>query len=538
MIVTVVIFAIAMIFTNILAPTADVSALPNIKNDGILFLICSGIFLIVNLLIFTQLIFITNGTSFGVKDEETGKLLINKRLFYLVLFSFLFVISIYTLLDVFLPDVPLFLPVIFIAMNLINIMQLNIPGLTDLSAIDFYNTFRNGLFDIIFLVFMVIPIVALVIILTSKARKRISEQLEGENELDYIGKNFFKLLLFLLSPFFGFFILVNILNNILNVDLLFLIIIVLVVLFLVWLFILFKLLRDHGKMILTMLQNILIFAVIPLLVFFWILPALIVTMFDVIGLLISGTVFDIQLIITGWETFITYLLDPLTIVITNFLILTLIATFVVGIAEGLSVVSLADVFKTGGLFVMISTLVKSFLFLGVWGSLLYNYLYFIWLELEKLGIQLPPFSFTDLLTLITNFMDELVIVFPIFIPLMVLVLPLYLVIASAFRFFVTSIIAERVDRMDYFMIITSTACVLILLHLLADIAQLGIVNAPFDSLGTENILSFAVVVLQIGEAVFFFLGVLLVPVLVIMYSKRDKKSEEIETKEIEIKEIN
>ncbi|MFW9993067.1 MAG: hypothetical protein ACFFD4_13570, partial [Candidatus Odinarchaeota archaeon] len=209
LIVVILVFTITMFFTFNFADTVDINDLPNVKIEIIPYLISSGILLIMTLWIFTKFIIVTNGVEFGVRDAETGKFNKNNRFIYLLLFSVLFVTATFILLDVFFPDVPLFLPEVIISMQLMAILQLNIPGLTDLSALDFYNTFRNVIFDLVFLFFIFIPVIALGIILTSRARERITKRFAEGTEQEYLVKNFFRFLAFLASPAIAFFILVN-----------------------------------------------------------------------------------------------------------------------------------------------------------------------------------------------------------------------------------------------------------------------------------------------------------------------------------------
>ncbi|MFW9995242.1 MAG: hypothetical protein ACFFD4_24615, partial [Candidatus Odinarchaeota archaeon] len=284
-----------------------------------------------------------------------------------------------------------------------------------------------------------------------------------------------------------------------------------------------RLIRTHGRMVIKMLEDVLIYAVLPLIGFFWILPAIIATAIEAGVSLITGAVLDEQFITITWNDFTEYLFDPFTIVVVNFLILTLIATLVVGIGEGLSIVSLGDVLRTdvAGIVAIISVLVKTLLFLTVWGMLLYKYLREVWLALD---FELPEFLVAELLDLITGIMDTLASLLPVIAPILFIVIPLYIVMASAFRFFITAIIAERIERMEYFMIITSTACVLILLHLLADAEQGGYEQIPFKSLGTDDIFGLAMGILPVAEAFFFFLGAILVPVAIYHYSRDRRKT--------------
>ncbi len=492
--------------------------------------VLSSICFILVLVGFSKIILFDMASEFGLRDERTDQMVYNTRFFLFAALALSFCSAIYLLLDVFLyQDNPLLnirptylqlLPVLIMEWLLIS-SDAEIPGLTDKigTGREFYQTARNTYFGFFFIVIIAFSVLVFLSILTSLARKRAVSRFQKEEKVneEEENKRLYKILAWIGIPILGLFLI-----NLLATPIAPIIGILLIGMALWWLYQLIKtifLILWRGMKITAFITSINALLIIPLIAVLYLLPVISWSIWDIA----SGDTRD------PWFAFWDNAFSVLDIVQLDFVFITIIATFIVGFAEGFAIVAIfsavskgAEVARTGRVIThsppKLAVIVKYLIMFSAWLGLSWNSLRSVLVMLtEEIHVELPDF-FTNILeipSLVYLIYDRVVIPlsnwFNIALPTLkyipFLLLPLYFIIAGAFKFLSVTLITPRVkERLSFFFLLVSTAFVLIITNILGDIYKLGFPDAPLKSWNLEGILTSVVGIFDYVESVAFYLG--------------------------------
>jgi hypothetical protein len=347
--------------------------------------------------------------------------------------------------------------------------NLEIPGITDVSRVEAYITLRNGIFDIIFVIFIIIPTLALIRMIVINRNDQDEKLTATKNK---------------------------------------------------------KLTEEEEKQRFRYLIKKTTITVIPLLALFWILPVLLLTIWDVL----KKDITKIDILKEFIDTFSLHLVDPFSILFGNFLVITLIAIIAVGFAEGLFVETIFYFAATDpNIQSRIKTIIKVITVVFVWIGFLFSNLGELWnFLINQIRLVLPEFPFPNLWLFLEetvfSFITEVIETwFPILLPLTLLFLPLYIIVTGIYRFYSITLITDMVERFDYFIILITTVYVLIFVELLAVILTLDITTAPLQSFMIDNLIETIIAIIGVAEAIFFCIGVVYLPIYI--YKQRQKYQE-------------
>lgn len=515
-----------IIFSIIFSYTIDIETFdyynPTIEN--MLLITVSSISFLALLFGVLKTFVFDNAVSFGLKD-----LLGNYNWYRTSMFSFLtvsFIGSVYQLLDVALQDALLELGPVMLIRVLIDSLNLSIPGFTDLTGKEFYQTARNVIFAG-FLIFIILYVIlAMLVVLTRIGRKRISskfEKVEDEEDIKKETHTFYKVLAFIAIPPLSF-ILISTFGQAQSSFSAFIILVV-ALLFVWWIYQLLKFFFRviwRGVKITTFVTSTNILLLVPIILVFWFLPALLATFYHMVTDSIQFTTINEVILLN-----LQYLGSLEDIILFDFVILAGVATVVIGFTEGISLLALVSVMKQGVTIARsgriaieqapkIVVWTKYFFIIGIWFGIFINNLSFIWEPLVE-WFSLPDFPFPNLLTLITQISyminDFINIQLPNFsdllLPIVLMIIPLYFIVSASFKFLSITLITPRIKDLDYFIVLVSTAFVLILFQILSDLWSIPeIQDAPLRVLQDSGFFATAMQIIHLLEAVSFYIGFL------------------------------
>ncbi|MFX0052492.1 MAG: hypothetical protein ACFE8U_14500, partial [Candidatus Hermodarchaeota archaeon] len=137
----------------------------------------SSLCFILVLIGFSKIVLFDMANEFGLRDEETKKMIYDSRFFLFAALALSFCSAIYLLLDVFLQDTYLeILPVLVMEWVLVA-TETDIPGLTDIGrGREFYQTARNIYFAFFFIVIIIFSVLVFLSILTTLGRNRVASR--------------------------------------------------------------------------------------------------------------------------------------------------------------------------------------------------------------------------------------------------------------------------------------------------------------------------------------------------------------------------
>lgn len=516
----------------------------------------SSICFILVLIGFSKIVLFDMANEFGLRDEETNKMIYDIRFFLFSALALSFCSAIYLLLDVFLQDTYLeILPVLVMEWVLVS-AEADIPGLTDIRrGREFYQTARNIYFAFFFIIIIIFSVLVFLSILTTLGRNRVTsrfkkEELEEEEE----NKRLYKVLAWLAIPFviaFLFTLLPTALGPIVSV--------IFLILLAWWLYQLLKtifLIFWRGFKITAFITSVNALLIIPLILVLYGLPVISWTLWDLWLLIQEKTIsFDIsQMIQAAVPILQNRSTDILSIIQLDFIFITIIATFIVGFAEGFAIVAIfsaiykgVEVVRTGQIVTRsppkVMVISKYVILLGVWAGLVWDSLATI---LEMLiarfnfsfDFEIPSLVFLIYTEIIDPLADYLEAFMPIFRYLPFLLLPLYFILAGAFKFLSVTLVTPRVkERLSVFFLLISTAFVLIITNILGDIYLIqsdpnftGVQDAPLMTYGElTNIFSSAVEIFQYVEAIAFYTGFLFGLIWVIRQMIKSRRQPAVST---------
>jgi hypothetical protein len=420
----------------------------------------------------------------------------DSRFFLFAALALSFCSAIYLLLDVFLQETYLeLLPVVIMQWILITV-EADIPGLTDIGGgREFYQTSRNIYFGFFFLVIIVFSVLVFLSILTSLARKRVTSRLKKEEviEEEKENKRLYKILAWLIIPVINSF-----LFSLLATPFGPIIAVIFLLLLAWWLYQLLKvifLIFWRGFKVTAFITSVNALLIIPLILVLYGLPFISWTIWDLWGKIQAGSLpFEInELLLAALPILQDRSVDILSIIQLDFVFITIIATLIVGFAEGFAIVAIfsaifrgIEVARTGHIIARsppkVIVISKYLVLLGVWLSFSWNsFVKIMNMLVEYLNVVLPNWL-TDILeqystlfyviyeTMIIPLSEALKEFSPIFQYLPFLLLPLYFILSGAFKFLSVTLVTPQVkERISAFFLLISTAFVLIITNILGDI---------------------------------------------------------------------
>jgi hypothetical protein len=514
----------------------------------------SSICFILVLIGFSKIVLFDMASEFGLRDEETDKMIYDSRFFLFAALALSFCSAIYLLLDVFLQNTYLeILPVLVMEWVLVA-TETEIPGFTDIGrGREFYQTAQNIYFAFFFIVIIVFSVLVFLSILTTLGRNRVASRFKKveEEEEEEENRRLYKVLAWLLIPF-----VISFLFSLLPTGIGPIVGIVILVLSVWWLYQLLKtifLIFWRGFKITAFITSVNALLIIPLVLVLYGLPVISWTFWDIWLLIQEGTIsLEIPRIIeAGFPLFQNRLTDIASIIQLDFIFITIIATFIVGFAEGFAIVAIfsaifrgVEVARTGQIIARsppkVMVISKYIIMLGVWFSLVWDSFISIIQMLKEHFAFTFDFEIPSLIFLIYNeIINPLVAWFETFMPMFryipFLLLPLYFIVAGAFKFLSVTLVTPRVkERLSAFFLLISTAFVLIITNILGDIYLIqrdpdftGIQDAPL--MGLQNIFSSAVEVFQYVEAIAFYGGFFFGLLWVIQHVIRSRRQPTVST---------
>jgi hypothetical protein len=481
---------------------------------------------------FSKIILFDMADEFGLRDDS-GNMCYNRRFWLFTILALSFCSAIYLLLDVLLQDVYLELFPVMLMRIILDAARLDIPGLTNLDGREFYQTARNLYFGFFFILIILFSVVVFLAILTTFARRRVIKRFKKEEEEVVEEKEgirtIYKLFIWLLIPYLIFFILAlqdSPLASIFTIG---------YILALVWW--VYQLLKAiflviwKGVKVTAFITSVNLLVIVPLIFVLWILPAVLWGIWNTIPSLTGPTISipDVT------RTFLNNTSDSLfsfeSLIQLDFVLITVIATLVVGFAEGFAIIAIFtalargfEVARTGQVLARsppkVMVLSKYIVMLGVWASLLWDSLADV-LSMVKtylnfdIPIEIPDFFHVVYHQILIPFSDWLAGFLPsLEYILFLLILPIYFIFSGAFKFLSVTLVTPRVkERAEVFFLLISTAFVLIVTNILEDIYEIqtavgytGIVDAPLISLGGQTLFRLGVTVFENVEAIAFYGG--------------------------------
>jgi hypothetical protein len=519
---------ITLLLIAIMVLSDGIGELTNVSyenTDYTLIIILSSLCFFLVLFGFSKIVLFDMAEEFGLRDES-GKMVYNLRFYLFTMLAISFCSSIYLLLDVFLQDTYLEIFPAVLMRFIIDSFELDIPGLSDIGGREFYQTSRNLYFDFFFIVIILFSILVFLVILTTFARRRVVGKFKKEEEQEEEEKEgirtIYKLFVWVIIPFLAYFVVALQETSVGDIAAILYLLAALwwvyqvlkVIFLIVW----------RGMKITAFITSVNLLVLVPLVVVLWFLPALMWGIWDTFEMM-SDTTLAISEVI---DFFIQALIDRVTdfedIVKLDFIIITIIATIVVGFAEGFAFIAIftalsrgIEVARTGQVLARspprVMVFSKYLVMLGVWLSLLWDSFAGIVEMLKEqlqidLGIEVPKFFFSFYHEIIIPFSEWLATIWPTLEALPYLILPIIFIFSGAFKFLSVTLVTPRVkDRAEVFFLLISTAFVLIVTNILGDIYELNIQDAPLKSIsGLTTILSSAVGIFENVEAVAFYGG--------------------------------
>jgi len=494
--------------------------------NSLITIILSTICFLLVLIGFSKILLFDMADEFGLRDEETHKVKLDLRFFLFAALTISFCSSMYLLLDVFLENTYLqLLPVMILSLLLVY-FEIEQEGLTNLTGRVFYVTTRNLYFTFFFLVIILFSVLIFLIILTSLARKRVTSRFRKEEEEEEdANRSLFKILAWLTIPIINIFLYFQLSTSLGTI-----IGIIFLILFAWWLFQLAKLIfliLWRGFKITAFITSVNALLILPLILVLYVLPVITWTVWDIVSLLQEGTIpAELGPIIQEAIPILIFRgTDVLGIIQLDFVFITIIATIIVGFAEGFAIFAIfsaifkgAEVARTGRILARsppkVVVISKYLILLGFWVGLFLNSFLNIWnMLILEFNINLPEITIPSIVYLLYNegiiplsaALETVDIEALKHVPF--LLLPLYFILSGGFKFLSVTIITPRVKgRLSVFFLLISTSFVLIISTVLGDIYRIPVIEPEAPLRGLESILSSAVLAFQYVEALAFYLG--------------------------------
>lgn len=506
------------------------------------------------LIFFSKIVFFDHKEDFGIESYRSIKAI----LFFLLTIAFLSLV--FLLFDVALNNVYLQIFPVYLIQILRTQFDLSLYVIEDLpeeADLLAYSEIRGILFVALFAFMLSFPLAMTIVILTRFGREKIKERKEQPRE-KYGFKDWVKFLLTLPLLFILLVIFFVISALDLEIPIQFLVLLGMIIIGVWWLTQLLILILRAMRLASFLLYSNLAM-IIPIVFLFYILPGIIWATWDMFAIFwfetTENTIYtadgfnetpainpepsEISLLSTQkvleffFQTFLYNLGDPIRIIELDFIFIIGLSSIVIGFAEGYSIVAIVRSISTGVSIARsgrvatrsspkLIVLTSRFILLLTWMSLLYDKFIVIYTNLvEHFHLDLPDLTIPRLFEVLFGFTVDLNNLGGIFIALSILIVPLYFIITSSFKFLSVSIVAEKTksDTQAFFFLISS-AFILIISQILADIAALddfkpgtnegssGKFNnfLPLNRLNTRDAFSFISNIFEGLEAIGFYVG--------------------------------
>jgi len=463
-IVTALALVALIIFSLNLSIEIDINALPKLTDDGIFYFFTSILVFFAILVYFTTII---HGyrEQLGIYDTERQEYKKNFNTIIFILLAYLFVFAIYILLDVFFGEVYLFFGFYYLFTLFNSTFDLNIPSVTDVGRAEAYVTLRNGIFDIIFIFFVIVPTLALLRMILIDRQEQDKKHKSVKNDTA----------------------------------------------------------KKQGYVLKRTILTI-----IPLLTLFWIIPVAIVSIWEVLQQDIRQ-IDILKTFLEAFAAYLVdpfSILFGNFLVIT--LIAIIAVGFAEALLlETIFYFTAADPNTGARIKAVIQVITVVFVWLGFFFSNLGKLWDFL-IQQIRLALPAFPFPdlWLFLEETVFSFISEVIETWiPILTPVTLLFLPLYIIVTGLYRFYSVTIVTDMLesDRFDYFIILITTVYVLIFVELLSVLffaPSFSSVNAPLKSFSIEPLIVTMIDILGIVESIFFIIGVIYLPFYV--YQQRQK----------------
>lgn len=489
------------------------------NNDSLLTLLSIFLYILV-LFSFAKFVYLDHPIAFNIRTLKDWKV------FWSILLTFLFITSVFILLDAALPQDTESLYLLTGPLSVLNSINqaflLEIPGFIG-EDYSFYFSARNTIFILFFLLLFIFPVSLFFIILTRSGRKKFAKiNFSIQQETSIITKT----TLFLGIPpviTFLLFILVDT-NTVRIVQIIILIIYLIVIPW--WLYTCSKLIYTGIKLT-AYFSYVNLVWILPLIGFFYIIP---ISLWSLLDLLAHFESWDGQvdgLLNFLISTILTNATDLERIFQAVFIIVICSATVVIGLAEGFSLLAIYRAIKTGWSFTrtgvlasqsppVIAVITSRILILAGWVVLATSGLtHFILFLRDYFNIILPEINFPNFLVIFVHIYNFIKKIFPDFLPVTLLLVPLFFIISSLFKFLSISIITPRLKDVQLFFLLITTSYILIVTQILGDIQELAsLTNNTIDSstvplFESQSFLSQSLLLFQTVEIIFFYIGFLI-----------------------------
>ncbi len=465
----------------------------------------STLVFILVLTFFSKIVFFDHKEDFGIESYKSIKAV----LFFMMTIAFIslvFILLDVALINIYLESFPVYLIwSLNSKLNLDFAFIKEIPIETNREA---YAEIRGYLFLILFAFMLSFPLAMTIVILTRFGRNQLQERKERPRK-KYKFKDWLKFFatLPLESVLLTLFFAIDAADPEVPVQFLFLLVFVLVGL---WWITQLAILIFRGIKTTSFLVYSNAAMIIPIVFLFYILPGLVWATWDLFVIFttndISNTVYagltgqtpnidpsttEIRTLSSQkvlefyFQTFLFNLGDIFRIIELDFVFIIGLSSVVIGFAEGYSIIAIVRSITTGisiarsgriarqsspKLIVLSSRLVL----LGAWLSLLYDKFIVLWTTLQvELGVDIPDLSIPRLFEVLFNVTVDFQEWGGVFLVLSVLIVPLYFIITSSFKFLSVSIVAEKTkDDTQAFFFLISSAFILIISQIFADISAL------------------------------------------------------------------
>ena len=545
-----------------ITPDTNVSDPPNIigyfSSEYLTLIVVSSLLFLLVLAAFIKTLFIDHKQEFGIDNYKTKKVL------FLFLLVVSFISAVYTILDVALKNVYMTIGPMDVVWAISNYF-IPLPTInysTDLLA---YAKIRAYFFFGFYLFMLVFPIFMFFSLLTRYGRNRVFKKPEERHMKE--AKTSLTLLGIVLSPLLIIF-LVNLLNSSVMTEAVKLIVeLFLIVVILYWIYLIIKVILKGIKLTaLFSYANTIIF--FPLIFLFYLLPIIFWTGWDVFMILstgsttktvltelntplanmtvkVSSTTIQNQIGIL-FQIVLTNGVDLVRIIQLDFVFVVAISALAIGFAEGLSIIAIfsalfkgVSIARTGRVASQsapkIVVITSRVIMLGAWISFFWDRIVVITEVLKTYFIQyfgfLKNINLPRIFEIFQNLHFNIEINFlQLAIPLSLLLIPLFYIIMSSFKFLSVSLLVERTknDQQTFFLLISS-AFVLITTNILQDISDSVPLNdqsfLPTAFIPTAQFfLTFANKIFEFLESVAFYIG--MIAALYLMTKKLLKKIKE------------
>lgn len=568
-------FLLIVYYSRQINPNGDLERPTNIIGvfdfNHIMAIILSSMLFLFVLGAFIKTLFMDNKDVFGI-DFKT------KKTVFLFLLVVSFISAVYVLLDVALKNIYMTLGPIDVIWAIDNVLHISLPTITASTDRLAYAQIRTYYFFVFYVFMLLFPIAMFISLLTRYGRNKVFKK-EEHHELQKHESHAAKAFALLISPL----VLVFLINMLSSPDMTgpsFIIVATLIVIIVGWW------LFEIGKLIYKGLKvtaffsyaNMIIF--FPMVFLFYILPILFWTGWDFfmiysmngstaktihteLGSPLANTVINLSALSVQdffgllVQTILVNAVAIVRIIQLDFVFVVAVSAIAIGFAEGYSIISIfsalikgVSIARTGRiatksapkLIVMASRIIM----LGAWCSFFWDRFIVLIGVLQNYFSIYFPFVLDIHLPRIFDYFKNIHISIDLsllgfVLPLSLLLIPLYYILMSSFKFLSVSLIVDKTknDQQIYFLLISS-AFVLITTNILQDITasimfSSTIIPPPeLDYLPTsfataQFLISFANKIFELVESLSFLVGLIVALVLLIKNITKKVHAKRIET---------